>query len=659
MDALYVVHSDCGVCDAVSGEVQNCQKEKMEIDDDSSSASSVSSSQKEQFITVNHLHDLLQKEDSDSDDSDYQMSDVSDEPFSLDDYEVEFVEPLRPHVPSPHEISVLELCQQLSSHSKNLTVGTFLTKVITEEDSDYIGVVKYTSEIGRELPEAPSGDGPTTLGEYWIRSKAYGTPLHHACQDPDGKRGEEKIRIILSAAQTAEVEMALLLSVREVHFNIGHPHRLENMLGNNRKLERDKEDTDASTTPLFLLISNNNSTVDAARLLCQAWPRVVSLRTSCNDTILHALMIDSPRETDPDGRKRHIGLVRLVLGTAQKNLGGARALLETTEERLTGTDNAEDEDLNRDSYDFDDGGYDPYTALHYLCSYDPPDMDLFIPLFMKYWPDALLYCEELGMNGGSYPFHDAITSRGALDFQISAARQPNRLAMQNLCSFLEHSSLRGLARAFLNADTRRPAAGFVLARDTLEYSKEDDPNVADNNLKERAKTLIGTALAKRDTEGLGLLHHIAAHPITPSEKEKRKETREAKYERYRATTWEHNYDLDPTPEDKRRSRERILVLEDRNKKHINEAIQWLSSFSCSKKTKIYLDRDGRNPLHYALSVGKTWDKGIHSLVRIDSDWPTAKDAQRLYPFMTAALAESNQDLTTVFELLRHAPQLVS
>ena len=80
-----------------------------------------------------------------------------------------------------------------------------------------------------------------TLGERWVSCKAYGTPLHHACHDPDGKRGEEKIRIILSAAQTAEVEMALLLSVREVHFIRGH---------SNRELGRD-EDTHASTTPLL------------------------------------------------------------------------------------------------------------------------------------------------------------------------------------------------------------------------------------------------------------------------------------------------------------------------------------------------------------------------------------------------------------------------
>ena len=119
------------------------------------SSASSSPSQKQQFLTINQLHDLLPMEDSDSNNSGSQMSDVSDDPFSLDDYEVEFVKPLRPHLPSPHEISVLDLCQQLSSHSKSCTVGTFLTKVNTREDADYVGTVSYSlhNMNYRGLPE--------------------------------------------------------------------------------------------------------------------------------------------------------------------------------------------------------------------------------------------------------------------------------------------------------------------------------------------------------------------------------------------------------------------------------------------------------------------------------------------------------------------------
>lgn len=68
---------------------------------------------------------------------------------------------------------------------------------------------------------------------------------------------------------------------------------------------------------------------------------------------------------------------------------------------------------------------------------------------------------------------------------------------------------------------------------------------------------------------------------------------------------------------------------------------------------------GRLPFAIAVESGKTWKQGLRSLL---CAYPgalfTADSVTRLYPFMLAAV-DTNSDLTTVYELTRALPELVS
>jgi len=69
---------------------------------------------------------------------------------------------------------------------------------------------------------------------------------------------------------------------------------------------------------------------------------------------------------------------------------------------------------------------------------------------------------------------------------------------------------------------------------------------------------------------------------------------------------------------------------------------------------------GQLPLHVAIMRGKTLDEGVQALVEAYPDALTAPDNQtNLYPFMLAAsVGRGRGDCTTIFALLRAAPDLV-
>ena len=72
------------------------------------------------------------------------------------------------------------------------------------------------------------------------------------------------------------------------------------------------------------------------------------------------------------------------------------------------------------------------------------------------------------------------------------------------------------------------------------------------------------------------------------------------------------------------------------------------------------DPHGRLPLHLAIMRGKTWDDGVKALVEAFPEALTIPDNQtNLHPFMLAAsVGRGRGDCTTIYALLRAAPDLV-
>jgi ankyrin repeat protein len=72
------------------------------------------------------------------------------------------------------------------------------------------------------------------------------------------------------------------------------------------------------------------------------------------------------------------------------------------------------------------------------------------------------------------------------------------------------------------------------------------------------------------------------------------------------------------------------------------------------------DRHGQLPLHVSIMRGKTLDEGVLGLMQAYPDALTTPDTQtNLYPFMLAAsVGRRRGDVTTIYELVRSAPELV-
>ena len=71
------------------------------------------------------------------------------------------------------------------------------------------------------------------------------------------------------------------------------------------------------------------------------------------------------------------------------------------------------------------------------------------------------------------------------------------------------------------------------------------------------------------------------------------------------------------------------------------------------------DPYGRLPLHRAIASGKTWSFGVKTLVEAHPEGIMTKDRKtKLYPYKLAA-SDSKSDCTTIYELLRSNPSLVT
>ena len=617
------------------------------------------------LLAINDLHDILMENvESDWDDGSYDgvnsststsmdadnaSSSPSDDSILEFDFVEEKVPPAaRPAFPEPHKMSLEQLETKICNHKEAHTLIDYLTTVDTDTLENAVQHMKFVTYIG-SLQFVEGSSEQFLEGEYKVTGIWYGTPLHHACRDPDGNRGEEKIRMILNAAKSVGADIRELLLVREGKCN-------KNRDGD-YVLDRD---ADASTTPLFLLLENEYSTIGSFELICRAWPYIVFLTCKNGvdpgrETILHYLLFDASDQEDEVVEARHIELVRLFLRTAAKAYGGSIGLVSAANNNLIGVDKFKISQLNRDDADTLD--CDPETAVHLVCKLiNGSTQSSILQMLMKAWPDALLHCVEIKDDFGSFPFHDAVHTKGIVygDEQSCPRSNPNQIALRNLCIFLQHSSLSGLARAFVNVDTPRGQAGFIIARDTLEFDGDD---AASKEEKEMATLLLQTRISKCDISGKTLFHHIASSDISLDVSSVA--VIAARYEIYYTRNTRQGWPLnqDRHVEDEAEVEKSVRRLERRNQKAINETFEWLATIN--PESAAAFDDDGNAPFHHAIARGKGWDRGIQSLLDYQPKWISARNRSGLYPFMIAAMPDSGQDLTTIYNLLRSAPQVVA
>jgi len=87
-----------------------------------------------------------------------------------------------------------------------------------------------------------------------------------------------------------------------------------------------------------------------------------------------------------------------------------------------------------------------------------------------------------------------------------------------------------------------------------------------------------------------------------------------------------------------------------------------SNSNTTQLSSVKMDREGRYPLHIALAHRHSWESGVKELFQKAPDILSIRDpVTQLLPFQLAAIPVRDNlpvDLTTIFRLLRHQPELL-
>lgn len=549
-----------------------------------------------------------------SDGSDYELleeliSGVEDDEMSYESEEI-FGEPQPPPPPRYEDMSVEELQRLLKQHKEARTVHQFLTTIDLGSD---MYVPTYSKP--RSLSESPR-----------LRSKSYRSILHFACMDEDGLRGEQKIRMILEAAKQAHVD------VRQI------------LLACHQEVTPGSNAEDVPYTPLHDLLSNDNSTVESARMICQAWPRVVHTRDIRGPNYAGTHLCYILLDRDNDGVERRVALVKVLLKAAEKTNEGARGLVSAIDQITKG--------MNPDVYDYYD--MEEVTALHTVTTYQS-NPEHFLPLLLQAWPDALKHCRVSNdRNHGSAPLHNVArySDEGGYCHVKSYVSR-----MKCIEAFLQYSSLDALAFGLLYTD-EYGCLGFHLVRGAIEQSDAEDycPR-----LRSYMEATVKVLVRKKDQGGRSLLHYIAASSDEVSEAELYRKLRRLTYDEAPVLE-EFDFDLDPSNDVCAAWQQEREKLEKRNLGYMLEVCQWI--LSIDEATAFVRDSEGMNPFHFAMINGRQWDAGLKELATLVPDWPrSCESVNRLYPFMLAALSDDGatalsdgaaiDDIDTIYGLLRY------
>jgi hypothetical protein len=226
-----------------------------------------------------------------------------------------------------------------------------------------------------------------------------------------------------------------------------------------------------------------------------------------------------------------------------------------------------------------------------------------------------------------------------------------------LLELLTQSSTDALAFALLFFDSYNNA-GFELVQDVIENKKESS-NARLSAIGELTELLV----RKSDAEGNTILHHAtAAHLMEPTHQQRTNERRLiwSAGRMYLEEDVDNHAKLgrDLTKVEIELFKARLAEFENASKERLKCFFRWIMSLSVDALS--ITNKEGLSPLDMLLWNGKTYEKdGLVDFVAMSPQWLRSRNKRTgLYPFQLAA-SSPNPDLSTIFELLRCAPEVSS
>ncbi|KAL3939152.1 MAG: hypothetical protein SGBAC_006078 [Bacillariaceae sp.] len=574
-----------------------------------------------------------------SDGSDY-GSDMEEDDFSSATevsacFEPEFLPILpKPSWPDPSLISVEQLDATIKAHFRNSTLRRALTQIETggaifiphfSEPSlipeGYFTNSEVLDEAQDKLRRTPK-----------LTMKTCGTMLHYACHDPDAKRGEEKIKLILKAATTVDLSVARICSINEVH-----------LVPRNARWEELEDPDDEKqgfgttrNTPFYTLLRARK--LGAIRILAAAWPRIVNLRdirkqegySVYGETSTTLLELIYDHFGPAKQACNDLAIVETILEFAERTPLGARGLVATSFRWPTGFHWQEGEDLCEHEEEL-------CTVVHICLSCRKDQPELITPI-IKAWPEALIHCGDMMEEQGSYPLH--IVWKFPTSYAHAVAFTEN---------LLSNSVIEGVATALLNTNVD----GKLGLAEVLQTMP--DPMTPENEqLRKRLMKFMDSLRDKTDENGRTLLHYIAANECRPNRRELYFQQLKFSDEYWRSTGGNGRASLDMPelpPSGIEAWNKEKHKLQVRNDMYKAQVITWILKDDPSLAD--VKDKDGLNPFHYALKQGMTWDAGLEALVNDLPEWAESYTSKGLLPYQLAATqTRSDGEIDTIYELIK-------
>jgi len=174
----------------------------------------------------------------------------------------------------------------IQQHRETGTVRRFLCAI--DPDSNYYDGCYFEIEREEDIPSTQGlAENEKVQVRRYLSYKKYYTMLCFACADPDGKRGESKIKLILQTAKRLQVNMRTFVATfGQSSFRRSSPHTSWQECSGGKQ----------STTAMHTLLFNTHATKESLRMICNAWPRAVYIRgdeEDCTNTILMHLTYDT------------------------------------------------------------------------------------------------------------------------------------------------------------------------------------------------------------------------------------------------------------------------------------------------------------------------------------------------------------------------------
>jgi len=528
------------------------------------------------------------------------------------------------------KLSVERLRELIEQHRQTRTVKKFLCDIDTESglfDAEYTDI--DTSNV--DIHNLPNNEKPVVKS--YLISKTYCTMLGFACLDPNGPRGEEKIRLILDTARRYHINLRLFLATFSKRiFKWGeHTHTW---------IDKTKEQDNWRTTPLQLVISNDHSTPESIRMIACAWPRAVFIRGDVEDetkTLLMEVVHSCSYDHSGESIERLKNITDALFEAAEKTKEGARGLVMMSDSANIGVVNYFDAYMENES---------EQTVLHIATSYYYDNPEEVLSIFLKVWPDAMLKLGEHHENCGDYPFHNVFRFAKTYESLVKCIEV-----------FLQHSTLPAFASCLLYVNSKDGVYAFDLLLEALQSPeitkiRPFHPMKCETIWQERLKAEVNTLLSKKDLHGRTFLHHIVVYNREDDDLDEGHRRGMIMREDLRHLINRDLWHDDDNDIDDELSNELLRVWK-RHQREKMEKVGKIAQWILNQDNELVnvVDNDGLNPLQYAVSIGKKWSEGLDILVKIVPDWSQPPKNNTLCPFAMSGYASN--DLDTTFQLLRH------